>query len=87
VTESCEHKKQQVNVEICYLADIRRYATTVRVVCETCGQPFRFLGLPLGLNLNGAAMSFDGYEARLTMLPADQTPNPLEGAGHGVKPS
>jgi hypothetical protein len=32
--------------------------------CFNCGEPVRFK-LPFGLNLNGAAMSIDGTEARL----------------------
>ncbi|HKB35360.1 MAG TPA: hypothetical protein VKD72_02835 [Gemmataceae bacterium] len=37
--------------------------------CEQCGTPFRFIGLPAGLGLNGAAVSVDGTEARLAIAP------------------
>lgn len=40
-----------------------------RTACVDCGVPFSFEGLPLGLNVEGAAMSPDGCEARLAISP------------------
>lgn len=45
------------------------YQCDVRVVCVDCKLPFHFLGLPLGLDLHGAAVSPDRTEARLAIAP------------------
>jgi len=87
--EQCLHNKNtSANVRIDYLEDTGRYMCEVSLKCEDCGQPFRFLGLPLGLNMNGAAMNVDGLAARLAIMPADRIPHPLQGVtGFGVKAS
>ena len=56
-----------------------RFTADVRIRCAQCGQPFRFIGLPHGLDLNGAAVSADGQEARLCILPAGEVLTMLEG--------
>lgn len=88
-SEQCLHNKGHcVEVEVAYLEDTARYSAGIKIRCSDCGQPFRFQGLPLGLNLNGAAMSVDGLEARLAIMPADRIPHPLQGVtGFGVKAS
>ena len=47
----------------------------------TCqhGTPFQFLGLPPGLNLEGATVSIDGLEANIAICPRGQRPNPMQG--------
>lgn len=89
MAEHCIHNKGHVaEVEVAYLEDTGRYSTGIKIRCVDCGQPFRFIGLPLGLNLNGATMSIDGLEARLAIMPADRVPSPLEGVtGFGVRVS
>jgi hypothetical protein len=75
-------------VRIDYLEDTGRYMCEVKLKCVDCGQPFRFMGLPLGLNMNGAAMGLDGLEARLAIMPADRIPHPLQGVtGFGETPA
>jgi len=49
------------------LTDSGRFAADVRIKCAQCGEPFRFLGLPCGVDLDGAAVSADGTEARLAI--------------------
>jgi hypothetical protein len=41
----------------------------VQLKCKRCGVRFQFLGLPVGVNLNGAAVSFDRTEVRLAISP------------------
>jgi hypothetical protein len=60
---------------------IERYSVDVRVQCADCGHKFRFIGLPAGLDLNGAAVSIDGTEARLAIAPKGEVVTPLEGVG------
>lgn len=85
----CLHNKNtSAEVRLDYLEDSGRYMVSLSVKCADCGQPFRFMGLPMGLSLNGATINPDGLEARLAVGPADRTLHPLEGVvGFGVKPS
>lgn len=75
----CAHMNFNANVVVNRLEDIGRFSADVTINCTECGMPFRFCGLPMGLNLNGAAVSVDGLEARLSILPEDRIPSPLEG--------
>lgn len=87
--EQCLHNNNtSANVRIDYLEDTGRYMCEVTLKCQDCGHPFRFQGLPLGLNMNGATMAVDGLTARLAIMPADRIPHPLAGfSGFGVKVS
>jgi hypothetical protein len=74
----CKHNKaHRANVSVHYLEDTGRFCADIRIECE-CGHPFQFLGLPLGLDLNGAAMDVDGQEARLAIAPVGTVPQPLD---------
>jgi hypothetical protein len=50
------------------------YHADIRIECRGCHTPFHFKGLPLGLNLQGATVSFDGLEARLAIGPGRLPP-------------
>lgn len=78
---TCVHEHFVANVDVDRLVEMSglRYAADVRIRCAQCGKPFRFLGLPLGLDMNGAAVSFDGTEARLAIEPLDEPLPPLDG--------
>ena len=75
----CEHKDFAAEVEVNRLEDVNRFSADVRIRCNECGQPFRFIGLPTGLDLNGASVSIDGTEARLAIAPKGEVVTPLEG--------
>lgn len=85
----CTHNvAHTVDVKINYMEDTGQFMADVSIRCAQCGQPFRFLGLPLGLNMGGATMDIDGLQARLAVAPADRTMHPMEGlSGFGVRPS
>lgn len=87
--ERCIHNvSHSVEAAMNYMEDTGQFMIDVKVTCAQCGQPFRFLGLPLGLNMSGATMDVDGLQARLALAPADRTLHPLEGlTGFGVKAS
>jgi hypothetical protein len=70
----CEHKKFQVKADVNRLEDSGQFQLDVKVICMQCLKPFEFIGLPVGLNLNGAAISFDGTEARLAIKPKEFPP-------------
>lgn len=75
----------RASVTVARLEDSDRFNAGVRIECAQCHRPFQFLGLPLGLNLNGAAMSVDGQEARLAIAPVGTVPQPLDGAIAGFR--
>lgn len=65
----CEHMNFEADVTVNRLEDTGRFNADVRIVCAECRIPFRFIGLQAGVDLNGAAVSVDGTEARLAIAP------------------
>lgn len=75
----CKHNEaHRAVVRTNFLSDSGRFSIDVQVWCATCGRPFQFLGLPLGLDLDGAAMSVDGQTACLAAMPVGTVPQPLD---------
>jgi hypothetical protein len=68
---SCRHENFNANVSIGRLTNkdgnADRFQAEIRVNCIDCGEPFKFLGLPTGLDLNSASVSVDGFEARMAI--------------------
>ena len=75
----CEHHNFECEVTVNRLEDIRRFSADVRVKCADCGTPFRFIGLPAGLDMNGASVSVDATEARLAIAPKGEVLSEIEG--------
>lgn len=86
-TVECEHINFLANVEVNRLLKsedsekVRCYQADVTIKCADCGLPFRFIGLPAGLDLNGAATSLDATEARLAIAPKGQVVTILDDDG------
>lgn len=85
----CKHNvEHDAHVAVACLEDSGRFQVEISIKCKHCGRPFQFLGLPLGIDLNGAAMSVDGLQARLAIAPLGTVPQPLDAAlvaGYRVK--
>jgi len=79
MSEACQHADFIANVAVNRLEDSGRFSADVRIQCKDCGIPFRFIGLPAGLDLNGAATSADATEARLAIAPKGEVINAIEG--------
>jgi hypothetical protein len=80
----CEHETFACECDVNRLptkegGPIERYQMDVRVKCADCGVSFRFIGLPAGLDLNGAAVSMDACEGRFAIAPKGQVVSVLEG--------
>ncbi len=75
----CQHKNVSAEFDLNYLEDTGRFQADVRIKCADCGVPFRFIGLPTGLDLNGASVSVDGTEGRFAVAPKGEVITPLEG--------
>lgn len=80
---SCKHENFAANVDVVRLSDSGRFAADVRINCTQCGMPMRFIGLPCGLDLNGAATNPDATEARLAIAPKGEVISFLDGAPMG----
>ena len=81
----CDHTNFHSNVEINRLEDTKQFVANITIECRDCHLPFQFLGLPLGLNLGGAAMSVDGQEAQLAIAPVGSVPSPFENRVQGFR--
>jgi hypothetical protein len=84
----CDHPHFEAAVDVIRLQDSGRFAADVRIKCAACGIPMRFIGLPAGVDLNGAAVSVDATEARLAIAPKGEVIPPMEGpVGFSVRRS
>lgn len=84
----CQHEDFMCNCTVNRLSDKEgeppnRFILELRVECSECKLPFRFIGLPAGLDLNGAAVSVDAQEARLAIAPKGAVVSSLEDAPFG----
>jgi hypothetical protein len=79
----CAHQDFEAVVDVHRLEDepgkVRAFLADVRIRCAQCGRQFQFLGLDQGLDIGGAAVSFDRTEAHLTISPDGLPP------GKGVR--
>ena len=76
---NCKHLNFSCNVDVNRIEDIGRFVADVRITCDDCGIPFRFIGLPAGMDYNGACVSVDATEARLAIAPKGEVLSELEG--------
>jgi hypothetical protein len=79
---ACDHPGFKAQVRCGRLCNERgvvtRYTAEVQVHCNQCGVAFEFVGLPIGVDLDGATVSADGLEARLAIVPAEAPQPPLK---------
>lgn len=66
---NCEHVQFQATNHIERSEDGRQWTLRTSVRCVQCGEPFRFIGLPVGANAFGAACSQDAVEGRFAIRP------------------
>jgi len=76
---TCNHENFTAKVDVHRLEDSGRFSADVSIKCVQCGTPFSFLGLPAGLDLNGASVSVDGTEARLAIGTPETVANIMDG--------
>ena len=81
--KACQHENFSANVVVNRLRDSGRFQADVTIKCEDCGVPFRFIGLPAGLDLEGAATSADATEARLAVATKGEVISMVDGAPVG----
>lgn len=78
---SCPHEDFSAQVDVNRLTSDTgmRFMADIRIACAVCGERFRFLGLPAGVDTNGATVSVDGTEARLAIGTPETVANILDG--------
>jgi hypothetical protein len=76
---ACKHEDFNASVKVFRLTDSGRFSADITIRCAQCDMPFRFLGLPAGVDLNGAAVSADGTEARLAIGTPETVANIIDG--------
>ncbi len=81
----CAHEDFEANVAVARLERgiegeqhlPMRFQADVTIKCTQCGLPFRFIGLPAGIDLEGASVSIDGCEGRFAIAPKGEVRVPL----------
>jgi hypothetical protein len=74
----CGHQNFSAKVAVARLEDTRQFMAEIKICCADCEQPFQFLGLEPGIDLQGARVSIDGLEANIAISPVGAKPNPLQ---------
>lgn len=86
----CEHVDFVAHVYVHRLTDVEdgpvtAYHADVRVSCASCGMPFCFRGMPLGLSHLGPTMSLDALTASLPIHPEDDPTTGIGSPGFNVR--
>jgi hypothetical protein len=84
---ACPHEQFAADVVVNRIEDVGRFMADVRVKCVQCGTPFRFVGLPAGMDYNSPCVSVDACEGRFPIAPKGDVLSELEGtpAGFSVR--
>ena len=81
----CGHQNFSVKAQVNRLTDTKQFMAEFTVRCADCDKPFQFLGLPAGVNLQGAATDPEALEARLAICPKGQLPSPLDNIAFAIR--
>lgn len=76
---ACEHPEFSASVEVVRLtvtegAPVSGFTSNIHVSCSHCGEPFEWIGLPVGLSPRFPAASVDGQELRAPLRPVSAPP-------------
>lgn len=76
----CPHEHFTATVEVNRLCKtdggpIEAYSADIRVQCAQCGEPFRWIGAPAGLQPDRPCVSVDETELRAPLRPASADPD------------
>lgn len=72
MSKECKHLDFNAKVIVNRLEDKGLFNADVEIWCKDCGLPFKFVGLPMGLNLFGATVDVGKTEARLAIKPCTE---------------
>ena len=66
---ACQHESFSANVAVNRMEDTGAVIADITIKCATCGEPFRFLGLPAGINWDHPTVSTDETELHVPIEP------------------
>lgn len=77
---ACPHENFAACVTVNRLTDgdggpVTGYMADIRVQCEGCGEPFRWIGTPAGFSPRQPMVSVDETELRAPLRPASSDPD------------
>jgi hypothetical protein len=77
--EACPHMNFKADVAVGRLSEkdggpITHYCADITVKCAECGEPFEFIGLPMGHSAYRPTVSIDGLELRQPLMPKGKKP-------------
>ena len=67
--EDCTHQQFKALVKVARLEDSGKFMAEITVTCSDCQEPFRFVGVPAGVNFERPAVSINGLELRAPIEP------------------
>lgn len=65
----CPHMNFQAFVTVNRLEDSGQFSADIRIKCQECNEPFRFIGVPAGSSYERPMVSIDGLEMRAPIEP------------------
>jgi hypothetical protein len=65
----CAHEQFAAAVNVHRLLDSGKFMAEVNVRCVDCDEPFRFIGLPAGINFEHPTVSIDGLTLHAPIEP------------------
>lgn len=76
----CPHEDFDVFAEVGRITDgeggpVTAYSASLRVSCQQCGEPFRWVGMQAGLRADRPMVSVDETELRAPIRPASADPD------------
>lgn len=69
---NCEHRNLSASVDVNRIEDIGAFHADIRIACADCGEPFQFVGVPIGLSYDRPTVEFGGRELRAPIRPASE---------------
>ena len=76
MTVQCNHEDFKANVDVNRMEDSGRFIADIRVECTQCGTPFHFVGVNYGLSFSRPALSADGCELHIPLMPGRKVMQP-----------
>jgi hypothetical protein len=67
--KDCPHENFDATVAVGRFLDTGRFMADISVHCTDCGEPFRFMGVPAGLDWERPMVSIDGLELHAPIEP------------------
>lgn len=67
--KDCTHEQFHAAVKVNRILDVGKFVAEITVVCGICAEPFRFVGIPAGLDYARPMVSIDGLTLHAPIEP------------------